>query len=247
MKHPRWIPVPISLIRASERARWSADNPAPELVGYLIIRRSLVDDPADETSERTWADYLGWSRYQARKMIRRVGSDLEAWKVQPTMSTNFDHYPRKIPDSCGDVSTNFDQNSTTRARDPLLDTSTGTGQEKRKEFSPDSETWDQVERLRRQALPGAVPVEQTRGFQRGLQARIRESGSAAVVLVWRWVLFSHQKDASWLREHGYGSKPATIHGKKFGDYLGRAREWQRHQAAADPDPGDALIYFLNGE
>jgi hypothetical protein len=244
--HPRWVPAPIDLIRASERTRWSSENPAPELVGYLVIRRSLVDDPSDATSERTWAQFLGWSRYQARSTIRRVGADLEAWKVRPTLSTNVGHYSRITSDGCDDVSTNLDQFSTTRARDPLIVTTTTTGHKKRGGSLSVSETWNQVEQLRLEALPGALPVEQTRIFLRGLQARIRESGSASVVLVWRWLLNSQQKDAGWLRSNGYGSKPATIHGRKFGDYLGRAREWSHVTEAEPAAPAeDALVYFLN--
>lgn len=254
MKRHRWIPAPVDLIRSAERTRWSRESPAPPLVGYLVIRAALDADPGDATTDRSWSAFLGWTRWTARSTLRRVREDLSAWNGQPLMPPKSDQNPPPEVKDPADLESGSDHSPPktdhdppTRARDPLPSKKTTTGQDMK---TPQLRAlWEDVERLRRDALPRSRPLRWTSTLRKGIAARVQEHSAETFLLVWRWVLTSRDKDAAWLRENGY-ARPGTVHARsKFDSYTARADEWDAAVSGAqDPlpaDGGDVLTAWLS--
>ena len=277
----RWIPAPLPAIHAANRHRWTTDNPAPEVVGYLVVWADLQE--GRRPSRRSMAEHLGWSTYQARKLIEMVKSDLDAWVSRTAQrapviagtckdeSPTLTQHPPVIAGTCGDDSPSGNQADqaepetahpsnviagtygdvspenaqhppviagTCGAVSPIVRARfTGTGSSLNLNSSlslqlpnkagPDSttqikSTWEQVNELRSQHLPGCRTLKLTKARRAVLKARITEHGGEAVVEVWRWALTSSHHRARFLRD-GYLT-PDTLHrASKFPSYLDLSR------------------------
>jgi hypothetical protein len=121
----------------------------------------------------------------------------------------------------------------------------------RKAAIPASAIWDEVNRARLDAVPGARPIDLTDARRRALVARVQDSGADAVALVWRWALTAADERAAFLRGGGYLT-PETLHrASKFPAYLDRARAWEASlEPAAAPVDGttaDEWAAFTDGD
>ena len=248
----RWSPAPDDLVAEADRGRWSRDNPAPGLVGYLIAWRTMRDGGV--WTVRRFALHVGWSKWSARRMLARVEADLTEWRsgYSPDGSG---HRPDKTshgPDKTGHVlrvipgtyepepdktSHGPDKAShgpdDTRARcstDTHTDRGTDTSIYHSSDSAPVSSgpapevaaTWKRIEALRAEHLRGSRSLKLTPGRRKHLRARISESSADEVVAVWKWALTSPSPRAAYLREHGF-VRPDTLHrASKFHDYAEKA-------------------------
>ena len=78
----RWIPAPLPAIHAANRHRWTTENPAPEVVGYLIVWSDLQE--GRRPSRRSMAEHLGVAYhtliayyYRQRRPSPEVGFRIE--------------------------------------------------------------------------------------------------------------------------------------------------------------------------
>ena len=276
----RWIPAPLPAIHAANRHRWTTENPAPEVVGYLVVWADLQE--GRRPSRRSMAEHLGWSTYQARKLIETVKADLDAWVsrtaqrapvIAGTCKDESPTHPKQpqrppvIAGTCGDASPTDDQAEETAPEDdhpahviagtypghspeishlpPVITdhheavspivrarfTGTGSSLDLNSSLSLElpnkagpqlKSTWEQVNELRSQHLPGCRNLKLTKARRAVLKARITEHGGEAVVEVWRWALTSSHHRARFLRD-GYLT-PDTLHrASKFPAYLDLSR------------------------
>ena len=79
MERRRWHPAPRGLVAKAGRERWTKDNQAPTLIGYLWAWH-LMDD-GERPTRREIARDLGWSEYRARKLLDEVRADFTEWQA----------------------------------------------------------------------------------------------------------------------------------------------------------------------
>ena len=242
----RWAPAPVDLIAEADRTRWTKANPAPRVVGYLIVFRDLRD--GGTWTARRLADHLGWTRWSARSMIDRVRAELSAWEsvrrpppneipvsyeAAPPTSGHIppknSHFPAKNGQVNGMISGSYEAEPAsrpatvppnTRARSTSTTTRTTTEQRD----TSLSTLWEEVNSLREGHVPGARKLRLTKERRRTLKARVTEHGEASVLKVWTWVLTSPHPRATFLRGSGF-VKPDTLHRPgNFATYLEFAEE-----------------------
>ena len=110
-----------------------------------------------------------------------------------------------------------------------------------------SKTWDRVNQLRAEVVPGARALKLTPARRRHLKARISEHGPEAVVAVWRWALTSSASRAAFLREQGF-VRPDTLHrASKFPGYLDLAREPATPEARRSSAGGDLDTFLADDD
>jgi len=102
----QWNPAPVALIDKAIRRQWTRDNPAPELVAYMVAFNAL--DNGDPWSVRGLAEWAGWTKHKASKLIAAVHSDQQEWKNHSGQSpdsrrTVAGHSAPKIPDTCAPI------------------------------------------------------------------------------------------------------------------------------------------------
>ena len=257
----RWTPAPSDLIREADRTRWTKERPAPAIVGYVIVWDVLRD--GGTWSSRQLAEHLGWSRYSAKAMLKRVEDELVDWRARfdPEQggkpdneenstdfshnSPDFDHKTPKFGHQLRVLSGGYEPTSSDTSTELKPDTrariTTDTDTEKttdtnnggpappaRRSSVPIKDTWNKVEILRIEHIPGCKAQKLTKGRRKVLRARIVEHSPDAVVEVWRWALTSKNTRAMYLREHGY-VRPDTLHRpSKFAGYLEMANE-EKHK------------------
>ena len=73
-----WRPVPQALITDTLIHRWTKDNPAPDLVGFLVaFDRLMAGTP---WSARKLAVYAGWSRWRANQTLQAARDFQAEWQ-----------------------------------------------------------------------------------------------------------------------------------------------------------------------
>lgn len=68
-----WDRAPRDLIAKAWAKRWTRENDAPDIVGYLLACSTLRQNGS--VSIRQLADQCGWSRHRARRVLERVRAD----------------------------------------------------------------------------------------------------------------------------------------------------------------------------
>ena len=74
----RWNPAPVGLIEQATRQRWTRDNPAPDVLGFLVAFHGL--DNGDPWSVRNLATWAGWTKHKAAAVLSDVRSFAAEWK-----------------------------------------------------------------------------------------------------------------------------------------------------------------------
>ena len=252
----RWAPVPWEFIRQADRARFDADHPALDVIGYLLIWGDLVDGTV--RSSREIANHLGWSRHRVRRVIARVKSDHATW-IDPERdhrdlqdhSAHFSPKPAQsrpaavtIPDTCDDNSPNVTKTRPSRARDLHIHTNIPSSTCR----IAVTEIWNAVGKLRAKHIPGCRQMTLTPARRQQIQARATEHGEESIVEVWRWALTSSHQRAVYLRESGF-VKPGTLHRPgNFADYLDIARTKPTPQTTQVTEPvANLMREFLRRE
>ncbi len=256
----QWHPIPVDLIRRAERTRWSESCPASDLDGYAIIWRSMEISEVRPTREL--AGDLGWSRWQARKMVERVKADRIRFygsaqnpQASPQAPPKVPHSPPQVPHSppvksgtCGEDSAQSPpqpaQSPPSSAQTPptagadLQTTNKETPQDTTKKKtgikSPSiAQEWGGINAVRSEHVPGSRALKLTESRKRALKLRLKDHGEGSAVKVWRWALTSNHPRASFLREGGHVT-PDTLHRpKNFPGYLEAAEADEvKTQAAA---------------
>lgn len=96
----RWNPAPVELIQQAARQRWTRDNPAPDVLGFLVAFHGL--DNGDPWSVRNLATWAGWTKHKAAAVLSDVRSFAAEWKSSAGQSpdsrrTPNGHSGREIP------------------------------------------------------------------------------------------------------------------------------------------------------
>ena len=269
----RWSPAPDDLVSEADRTRWTRENPAPAVVGYLSAWNVLRDGGA--WTVRRLALHLGWSRWSAESMLKRVRQDLQRWQgaddttgtygARPDENSHqtdenrrqllvipggYAPRPDTVPDTVPDNRrARRSTTTTTTTATPTQITAAGApaAQKPRAADVSVSKLWHAVEELRAIHLPGCRTLKLTAGRRKTLKARVMEHSTDAVLEVWRWALTSRNQRATYLRDHGY-VRPDTLHrAAKFAGCLEMAQDDTRTQTRQMSAGGVDLDTFLADE
>jgi len=255
-----WAPGPADLIRQADRTRWTPDNPAPDLVAYLVTWEDIRQGVP--TPSRELADRLGWKRHRARKLLERVKSDLADWFAQkPDSATPKSAQPDPVITG-GSPATGAQTPPPSAQKSPtvgaeLTRTPTRTDNSNRKNKRAGQAqrlvqmklVWDQVNTFRKSVVPGARALRLPEVRRKALGARIDEHGPDSVLVVVKYVLTSPARNAQWLREQGYTAPENWLSPGNFVKYLEAAEEGAASvvpdQAPADGAPSGWDDYPLD--
>lgn len=260
----QWHPVPAHMAAALSKQTWTTDNPAPDAVGYLWAWHMQHNQSA--VSIRELAKWAGWKNWRARKVLQEMNEQIDAWEgkttrirtasAQPTHSertvlaqhpdTNQIVTPEKRTVLAQPAHTFSTASAHSRASSSLKTKDTITIKEQNTADSeapverpkPVRGVFDEIVRLRLEALPGARELTLTKARAQILKARITEHSAEDVLEVVKWWLRSTHKRAGYLRENGHGID-TLLRASNFPKYLEFSQEQPRPKAAAFSVPPPA--------
>ena len=208
----QWHPAPVALIAKLGKHRWTPENQAPDVVGFLWVWN--MQHQGAVISIRELAEYAGWTRWKAEQILKGLKEEKAGWAVKPDDS-------RQQPDSTpkqSQVVTEPNQTATrhTHAPDPLI---TNTKLDLKNTVNPNlglADTWKKINDARKEGGK-ARALKLTDKRRRNLKARLRENKEEDLLRVIDWWLRSSHDRALFLREGGYDVD--TLFTPKFDTYL----------------------------
>jgi len=240
-----WDKAPRDLVSLAWSARWDKENQAPELVGYMLAQRVILD--GGSLPIRTLAKHCGWSRHVAERVLRRVKTDTGTDNARTKTDTGTDNRPPdNLRNRCEsrtktDTGTDNARTKTDIARVPLSESRVereennppnapqGAG---RKPSRPIAATWTQIVEVCRDH-PTAGPVPQAKigkKFRAKLSTLLGEFTPDEICRAVLWWRTSEHPRAQMLREKGLSVMTVFRH---MEEYLTFA---QCEPATASPTP-----------
>jgi len=212
-------------------------RPWPENAVYMDLRW-YADQEAQGRAKRPSRPVLcarwGWTDWKARQALkaenlwqstnRRPTDDQPATnrktapkRVKSQEAASGSH-PARIPDSSPRA---LKQN--TENREQNVKTLTSESKKPAPRLGPVRRVFDEIVKIRIEAIPGAQKLEMTRQRGQTLKARIMEHSEDEVLAVVRWWLKSSHPRAGYLRENGHGID-TLLRASNFAKYLEFSRE-----------------------
>ena len=245
----QWHPVPAHMAAALSKHTWTPDNPAPDSVGYLWAWHMQHNRSA--VSIRELAKWAGWKNWRARKVLQEMNEQIDAWSGKTTRihtaSAQPTHSEHTVLAQHPDINQVVTTEKRTLLAQPAHTFSTASAHSGassslkikdtitiKEQNTADSETpaervkpvrcvFDEIVRLRLEALPGARELTLTKARAQIIKARIAEHSAEDVLEVVKWWLRSTHQRADYLRENGHGID-TLLRASNFPKYLEFSQE-----------------------
>jgi hypothetical protein len=242
----QWTPAPQGMIAELVKRKWTSDNPAPKVVGYLWAWAIIHN--GGSLSRRDLADYMGVSEWKARRLIEQVEKDYQNWgppktaqqppkarRVTPNKSKELEPKaahppPPGLPSHARSLVNKYKSKSTLTK-----------GPNKADLITP---LWEEVNKIWRESKPGARALRLNKSRRSKLNQRLAESSPEEFIAVWRWRCTSSHGRAIALRKGAYGID-TVLRAERYEEYLDFSKELKvvRDKTQKPPpfaDPWDKL-------